>query len=198
MATKLKTRVWDSAEHLQDEEAVRLYIEAAQEEAPDDAAFMATVLGDVARARNISELSRSTGIARETLYKVTRGEGNPTLDTISKLANALGFRLGLTPIAAPAKKAASKKKPAKKVVVTVDPAPPLARTQASATVAQVKVVLACLAKSTKPSKVSGLRASIKSWFKPPLDDKAVDAVLQSLQSSKKITVAGTKVAYAIA
>ena len=110
MATKLKTRVWDSAEHLQDEEAVRLYIEAAQEEAPDDAAFMATVLGDVARARNISELSRSTGIARETLYKVTRGEGNPTLDTISKLANALGFRLGLTPIAAPAKKAAVKKK----------------------------------------------------------------------------------------
>ncbi|NCT87252.1 hypothetical protein GXB84_07920 [Stenotrophomonas acidaminiphila] len=100
--------------------------------------------------------------------------------------------------ATPAKKAASKKKPAKKVVVTVDPAPPLARTQTSATVAQVKVVLACLAKSTKPSKVSGLRASIKSWFKPPLDDKAVDAVLQSLQSSKKITVAGSKVAYAIA
>ena len=98
MATKLKTRVWDSAEHLQDEEAVRLYIEAAQEEAPDDAAFMATVLGDVARARNISELSRSTGIARETLYKVTRGEGNPTLDTIGKLANALGFRLSLVPL----------------------------------------------------------------------------------------------------
>ena len=69
---------------------------------------------------------------------------------------------------------------------------------AAPAVAQVKVVLACLAKSTKPSKLSGLRASIKSWFKPPLDDKAVDAVLQSLQSSKKITVAGTKVAYAVA
>lgn len=98
----------------------------------------------------------------------------------------------------PAKKAAVKKKPAKNVVVTVDPMPTLAKTQTSATATQVKVVLACLAKSTKPSKVSGLRASIKSWFKPPLDDKAVDAVLQSLQSSKKITVAGTKVAYAIA
>ena len=109
MATKLKTRVWDSAEHLQDEEAVRLYIEAAQEEAPDDAAFMATVLGDVARARNISELSRSTGIARETLYKVTRGEGNPTLDTISKLAKALGFRLTLEPLAQPVKKARATK-----------------------------------------------------------------------------------------
>lgn len=98
----------------------------------------------------------------------------------------------------PAKKAAAKKKTAKNMVVTVDPVPPVAKTQPSATATQVKVVLACLAKSTKPSKVAGLRASIKSWFKPPLDDKAVNAVLQSLQSSKKIIVTGTKVAYAIA
>lgn len=97
-STKIETRAWDAAEHLRDEEAIRLYIEAAQEEAPDDAAFLAKVLGDVARARNISELSRQTGIARETLYKVTRGEGNPTLDTISKLAHALGFRLTLQPL----------------------------------------------------------------------------------------------------
>ena len=97
-STKIETRVWDAAEHLQDEEAIRLYIEAAQEEAPDDAAFLAKVLGDVARARNSSELSRQTGIARETLYKVTRGECNPTLDTICKLAHALGFRLTLQPL----------------------------------------------------------------------------------------------------
>ena len=96
--TKLETRPWDVAEHLGDEEDIRLYIEAAQEEAPNDAAFLAKVLGDVARARNISQLARETGITRETLYKVTRGEGNPTLDTISKLANALGFRLTLQPL----------------------------------------------------------------------------------------------------
>jgi len=103
------------------------------------------------------------------------------------------------PLAKPAKKAAAKKKPAKNVVVTVEPIPRSAKTsQPVATAAQVKVVLACLAKSTKPSKVSGLRSSIKSWFKPPLDDKAVDAVLQGLQSSKKITINGTKVAYALA
>jgi len=66
----------------------------------DDASFMAMVLGNVARARNLSELARETGIARETLYKVTRGEGNPTLETVGKLARALGFRLSLTPLAA--------------------------------------------------------------------------------------------------
>jgi len=72
---RIETKPWDAVDFLNDEEAIRLYIEAAQEEAPDDAAFMAAVLGDVARARNLSELARQTGIARETLYKVTRGEG---------------------------------------------------------------------------------------------------------------------------
>ena len=95
---KIKTRVWDSVEHLRDETDIRHYIEAALEEAPDDAAFLAMVLGDVARARNLAELARTTGIARETLYKTLRGEGNPTMSTISKLASALGFRLSLTPI----------------------------------------------------------------------------------------------------
>jgi len=95
---RIETRPWDAVDFLSDEASIRLYIEAAQAEAPDDAAFMAAVLGDVARARNLSELARQTGIARETLYKVTRGEGNPTLATVGKLARALGFRLSLVPL----------------------------------------------------------------------------------------------------
>jgi len=91
-------RDWDPVESLRDEESIRLYIEAAQEEAPDDAVFMAAVLSDIARARNLSALARETGIARETLYKITRGEGNPTLATVGKLARALGFRLSLSPL----------------------------------------------------------------------------------------------------
>lgn len=98
MSANTKTRAWDATEHLRDEEDIRLYIEAAMEEAPDDAAFIAAVLGDVARARGMTVLARETGIARETLYKVTRGEGNPTLATVGKLAHALGFRLTLAPL----------------------------------------------------------------------------------------------------
>ena len=98
MATKIKTSEWDILEHLRDEDDIRMYIAAAQEEAPDDAAFMAAVLGDVARSRNMAELARETGISRETLYKVTRGEGNPTIETVGKLARALGFRLTLEPM----------------------------------------------------------------------------------------------------
>lgn len=103
MSATIKTRAWDSSEHLRDEDDIRHYIEAALQEAPDDAAFMAMVLGNVARARNMAELARDTGISRESLYKIMRGEGNPTLDTISKLARSLGFRLTLTPLAVAAK-----------------------------------------------------------------------------------------------
>jgi probable addiction module antidote protein len=95
--SKIKTRLWDVAEHLRDEDDIRAYIEAAQAEAPDDAAFLAKVLGDVARSRNISQLARETGLTRETLYQATRGDGNPTLDTVSKIASALGLRLTLQP-----------------------------------------------------------------------------------------------------
>jgi len=95
MKPHLTTREWNPIEFLKDEEAIRLYIEAAQAEAPDDAAFMARVLGDVARARNLSELARETGITRDTLYQVTQGEGNPTMATVEKLARALGFQLSL-------------------------------------------------------------------------------------------------------
>ncbi|GAB3380134.1 PIN domain-containing protein [Lysobacter fragariae] len=91
------------------------------------------------------------------------------------------------------------KKAATKVTVTVLPeangAAPAAK--GATTSARVPEVIALLRKSTKPTKLSGLKASIKSWFKPALDDKAVDAIVQSLQSSKKITVSGTKVVYSL-
>jgi PIN domain len=65
--------------------------------------------------------------------------------------------------------------------------------------ARAREVVAHLRKSTKPAKLSGLRSAIKSWFKPELlDDKAVDAVIQSLKGSKKIAIVGTKVTYASA
>lgn len=98
MNNKVQLHDWDAAEHLRDEEDIAFFIEAALEEAPDDSAFIASVLGIVARARNISDHARTTGIARETLYKMLRGEGNPTMGNLSKLARSLGFRLSLVPV----------------------------------------------------------------------------------------------------
>lgn len=88
-------------------------------------------------------------------------------------------------------------KKAAKVTVTVLPQTSGIAPAAKGTTTRARVpeVIKLLKKSTKPAKLSSLKSSIKSWFKPPLDDKAVDAIVQSLQSSKKITVAGTKVDY---
>ncbi len=59
------------------------------------------------------------------------------------------------------------------------------------------LVVAWLQKTSKPAKLATLRSSIKARFQPPLDDKAVDAVIQSLRSSKQIAIDGTKVVYTL-
>jgi probable addiction module antidote protein len=58
----LKLRKWDSAERLKTEEDMALYFEACLQEAGDDAAFLAKALGNIARAKGMSQLSRDTGL----------------------------------------------------------------------------------------------------------------------------------------
>ena len=62
---------------------------------------------------------------------------------------------------------------------------------------RVAQVVDRLRKSSKPAKLSTLKSSIKSWFTPPLDDKAVATIVQALQDGGQITVTGTKVAYTL-
>ncbi|MGV0960159.1 MAG: addiction module antidote protein [Limnohabitans sp.] len=96
----LKLRKWDSAEHLKTEEDIALYLEACLQEAGDDAAFIAKALGTIARAKGMSQLSRDTGLGRESLYKALSGEGNPSFATILKVTSALGIQLHAQPIQA--------------------------------------------------------------------------------------------------
>ena len=92
--TELQLRTWDSAKHLKTEEDMAQYLDACLQEAGDDAAFLAKALGNIARAKGgMSELSRDTGLGRESLYKALSGEGNPSFATILKVTSALGIRL---------------------------------------------------------------------------------------------------------
>lgn len=93
----IKTTRWDSAEHLKSDEDIQLYLEACLEEAGDDPAFIVHALGVVARAKNMSQLARDTGLSREGLYKALSEEGNPTFATVAKIAKALGFKLTVQP-----------------------------------------------------------------------------------------------------
>lgn len=81
---------YDAADYLKTEEDLLLYLEAAME--TDDAAVITCALGAIARARNISELARKTGLSREGIYQALSGNGNPSLSTILKISRALGLR----------------------------------------------------------------------------------------------------------
>ena len=89
----IKTKVWDSAEHLKSEEDIRLYLEACIEVGGDDPAFLIHALGVIARAKNMSQLARDTGMTREGLYKALSPDGNPTFATVAKVAKALGLQI---------------------------------------------------------------------------------------------------------
>ena len=97
-ARKLKTKRWDSAEHLKTNEDVAAYLNACVEEGGDDPAFLAHALGIVARARNISQLARDTGMTREGLYRALSANGNPSFATVSKVTRALGYRMTFEPM----------------------------------------------------------------------------------------------------
>lgn len=94
----IKLRRWDSAEHLKTEEDIVLYLQACMEEAGDDAAFIAKALGNVARARGMTQLAKETGLGRESLYKALSGEGNPSFGTVLKVMHALGIKLQALPV----------------------------------------------------------------------------------------------------
>jgi probable addiction module antidote protein len=97
METTVKLRKWDSAEHLKTDEDMAMYLQACMEEAGDDAAFIAAALGNIARAKGMSQLAKDTGLGRESLYKALSGEGNPSFGTILKVTHALGLRLSAVP-----------------------------------------------------------------------------------------------------
>ena len=90
---KTKTTRYDVAEHLRTPEEMAAYLEACMEEAAGDAAFIAKALGDIARAKGMTQVAQDAGLSRESLYKALSGERSPGFDTILKVVNALGLKL---------------------------------------------------------------------------------------------------------
>lgn len=84
---------YESADYLETEEQMRLYLEACVEEG--DPALIATALGNIAKARNMTQLAQEAGLTRAGLYKALSPKGNPSFATVSRVANALGFRIAI-------------------------------------------------------------------------------------------------------
>ena len=90
---KTKTTPYDVAEHLRTPEEMAAYLDAWFEEAPDDAAGIARALGDIARAKGMTQVAKDAGLSRESLYRALSADGNPSFDTILRVARALGVKL---------------------------------------------------------------------------------------------------------
>ncbi len=93
---KLGVRRFEATEYLRDEADIAAYLEAAMAE--NDPRLLAAALGEVARARGMTQLSRETELSREALYRALSADGNPELVTLTKVLRALGFRLSVQPL----------------------------------------------------------------------------------------------------
>ena len=91
------------AQYLDNEESIAVYVTGLLEE--NNAALLASALGDIARARGMTEIAKAAGITREALYKALRPNSAPRFDTISRVCAALGVRLVAQPM--PSGKAAA-------------------------------------------------------------------------------------------
>lgn len=87
---------WNPVDDLKTDEDVALYFQACVDEDPGDGSLVRAALGDIARARGMSQLARDTGLAREGLYKALSPEGNPEFATVMKVIKALGLKLGVS------------------------------------------------------------------------------------------------------
>lgn len=86
---------FDAADYLDSEEAITAYLNAILEE--NDDALLASALGDIAKARGMTQIAKDAGIGRESLYKALRSGASPRFGTINRVLGALGVKLIAVP-----------------------------------------------------------------------------------------------------
>ena len=89
-----ETIPWDAAATLQSKEDIADYLDAVLEDG--DPELLKAALGDIARAKGMSEVARAAGLGRANLYKALSPEGNPEFVTVAKVLKALGLRLSVS------------------------------------------------------------------------------------------------------
>jgi len=91
----IKTRPWDSADHLETAEDIAAYLDAAFEDG--EPALINHALGVVARAGGMADIAQRTGLGRQSLYKALPADGHPEFSTVLSVVRALGLKLTITP-----------------------------------------------------------------------------------------------------
>lgn len=87
---------WDVTEYLNTEADIAAYLNAVVEE--NDPMLLQAALGDIAKARGMSNVARAAGVGRESLYKSLSISGNPSFQTIVKVSRAFGLKMVFEPV----------------------------------------------------------------------------------------------------
>lgn len=91
-----KLAPYDVTDHLRSPEEMAAYLDAWFDEFPDDVSGIARAVGDIARAKGMTQVAKDAGLSRESLYRALSQEGNPSLSTILKVLAAVGLKLSVS------------------------------------------------------------------------------------------------------
>ena len=90
---KSEFATFDIADYLDNEEIITEYLSAAAED-PNPDVFIAA-LGDVAKARGMTQIAKDSGLGRESLYKALSTGSHPRFETINAVLRALGVKIAI-------------------------------------------------------------------------------------------------------
>lgn len=89
----IELTTYDPADYLDSPEAMAAYLNATMDDSDGDVGAIADALGAIARAKGMTHVAEQAGLGRQSLYKALSREGNPTIETVYKVARVLGLRL---------------------------------------------------------------------------------------------------------
>ena len=89
----MKIKKFDVVDFIGSDEAIIEYLNAALEEGDSD--FFVKAVGDVARAKGMMKVAKTTGLGRQNLYRSLSRGGNPRVGTLFRVLDALDVRLSV-------------------------------------------------------------------------------------------------------
>ncbi|QWD74529.1 putative addiction module antidote protein [Polynucleobacter sp. TSB-Sco08W16] len=84
---------FDVVDYLKTEKDIAGYLSAVLEDG-DPALFVAAI-GDIAKAKGMTEIAKKSGVTRESLYRALKIEARPRFETVAKVVHALGMKLSV-------------------------------------------------------------------------------------------------------
>ncbi|MER9162060.1 addiction module antidote protein [Mesorhizobium sp. M0227] len=102
----VETTAWDVSKNLDNEQTIAHFLDEIF--ADGDPALMAAALGEIARARGMTQIAKAAGLSRESLYRALDSKGRPEFATVIKVVHAMGLRLSIEAVAPPASETGSR------------------------------------------------------------------------------------------